>query len=116
MNHFKLLRTPQTARRWAALRQLAAPMVAVLGLIVFSNAVPTVCLPTPSESEAPVKQTEAPGEAIIHLQNRMCVCPCRPRLAVRVAVQRGESRTIVAPSASRPGHRLHNSLLAPLRC
>jgi hypothetical protein len=115
-NHCKLLLTPHAARPLVASRQLPVQVLAVLGLLLFPNSVAGICLPAPTQSETPLERSKPLGEAAIQVQSRARVGQCPPRPALRMAVYRGESWVIVTSFAPRSGHRLHNYLLAPMRC
>lgn len=100
-----------------ASRQLVVHVLVALGLVVTANAAPTICRSAPTESEAPVEQSESSGEAAaVHVQHRGRVGQCQLEVALRVEGRRVENRVVVTSIAPRPGHRLHNNLLAPLRC
>lgn len=95
----------------------ALRLLAMVGLVVFLNAAPACCLSVTVASEAPVEQSETAEEApALHVQIRARDGQGMPGMASRVVMRHGGTRAMVRPTSSRPGHRLSNNLLAPLRC
>lgn len=93
-------------------------MLVVMGLISVSNLAP-VCSPqVVCESESPVEQSESSVEEAIatHGMTRICRRQTLPQSESRFALPPGIARVVRAAAAVRPGHRLHNNFLAPLRC
>jgi len=115
-NPFTRFPTTRRTPRWAHFRQIAIHALVALGLVAVSNVPLSITCHAPSESEAPVEHGKSPGEGAMEVPNGMRICRRQAGPAVQLAVQHGEARTIRTATASRPGHRLHNNLLAPLRC
>ncbi|MCA9145193.1 MAG: hypothetical protein KDB05_20500 [Planctomycetales bacterium] len=108
--------TRQFLPRLAFVARVWLHAAVMLVLAIFPIATPSLGLRPVTESEAPVDQDENSHEQDISLQTKTRIgrrqtgVPLQVPASVSLRVSHAAARPPVA------GHRLHNNLLAPLRC
>lgn len=115
-------KTPPLLRSQSAFSRTAfSARVVVCALVVFvsamfSHAAPRIGLVSSTESEAPVEEGKSVEEAAISVQGQTRVRRRQPTTPLPIAMRCGASLSMNTRSGPQSGHRLHNNLLAPLRC
>lgn len=112
---------PLLASRNAVSRVAFSARVVFCALVVFvsaifSHAVPRIGPVSSTESEAPVEEGKSFEEAAISVQSHTRVRRHQATSPLPIAMHCGTSLSTSTRSGPQSGHRLHNNLLAPLRC